>query len=527
MTCWGRCSTAFAHWVRDEAQAMEAKAGKPVKIAFLLRDGHLPSEIFRHCFPDLADRILTIELSRFTARAASFASEADIADFVLPRLAGREWKRICRQLGLMRDEAEKLSRNATPQSFGDAVMKPAITQRIITRSARAADRLAAYLRAQGIADGDAVMLVDLGYNGSVQNAAEPVLRRVMGLDVAGRYLLLREMAVTGLDKAGWFDVRHCDPRLLHALSESIAIVEQLCTVAQGSVTGYRDDGTPVRDTIDLKGEQNAARDRAQAAAIDFVQAADAAIVRPAAADTPASRRDMGLALLTRLLFLPTDSEVALFAHFDHDANLGTGANFKLVDLDSATTGLRRRGVFYTKNAMRMYLPGELQRHGLPINLSMLTSRRFGLDLRKADFDVGQITLSAIIADATRQAVIDVTATPTHDGFYAVQVPIGAGQYTVCLPVGDRFDIVQIEHASFVDARQLMGKAEAEHRIDANVIVDGMTEIAPGLWRATGEQGIIAVPPPGLAPKGAPLVLDLVFRPIATPKPAAVPARKVA
>ncbi len=58
----------------------------------------------------------------------------------------------------------------------------------------------------------------------------------------------------------------------------------------------------------------------------------------------------------------------VLSDFDHDVNPGTSDLLKFVDVAAAAQGLRRRGIFYSKNALRMYLPGELRQHGLPINL---------------------------------------------------------------------------------------------------------------------------------------------------------------
>jgi FMN phosphatase YigB (HAD superfamily) len=503
----------FADWVHAEATAMRARLNKPVKLLFLLRDGYLPARAYAARYPDAGDDMAQIELSRFTARAASFVDEAAIRDYLLPELAAGDLSTLARQLGFHREECLKLTKGASPKSFAREVLKPVNVQKIINRSRRFMTRLAAHLAGQGVQPGDAVMLVDLGYNGSVQNAVEPALRQHLQLDVAGRYLLLREMTLTGHDKRGWIDTQHYDLRALHSLSESIAIVEQLCTVAQGSVINYRDDGTPVRGTVGVKAQQSDCRDQVQAACLDFVRQAGRGFVRPARSDTAEARRHMAVASLARILFLPLAGEVALLEQFHHDANLGTRDLLRLVDLETSARALRQRGLFYTKNAMRMYLPGELQRHGLPINLALLTARRFDLDLRKRDFDVGAIALPIILADATDHAMIDIDAHPTSDGYYQALIPVGAAQLTVCLPLGRLYDIVQIDQASFHVARDFMRDRDHKTAMAAAPLFDGMEETAPGLFRTGGDSGLMVVPPPAIAPAGEPLLLSVVFRPI--------------
>src|SRR5690606_32544665 len=55
----------FAGWLRDEAEELAARAGRPVKTIFLLRDGHLPKRVFDAATGGDAP---CAEISRFTAR---------------------------------------------------------------------------------------------------------------------------------------------------------------------------------------------------------------------------------------------------------------------------------------------------------------------------------------------------------------------------------------------------------------------------------------------------------------------------
>src|SRR3546814_19175218 len=88
----------------------------------------------------------------------------------------------------------------------------------------------ANLAAAGVTHGDAIMLVDIGYNGTVQNMLEPLFAARMNLTVAGRYLFLREESLSGRDKRGFIDVRHYDCRTVHALSNCVAGIETVCNI---------------------------------------------------------------------------------------------------------------------------------------------------------------------------------------------------------------------------------------------------------------------------------------------------------
>jgi FMN phosphatase YigB (HAD superfamily) len=519
---------SFAGWLRDEALAQEARTGKPTRMLFLLRDGYLPAQAYLARFPQDEDKVAMVEISRLTAAQAGMTDRRAIENYILPEIPTAPLEMLARHLHFEPNEAARLARLPATK-FADHIRKHEVVKHIVKRSDRFADKLCAHLRQHGVEDGDSVMLVDLGYNGSVQNLIEPRLRQKMNLTVCGRYLLLRESWLSGLDKAGYADHRNHDLKLLHALSESIAIVEQLSTLARGSVIDYRPDGSPVREISSVKSAQSDVRDRIQRACLDFVRHADEGVLHPPASDTPEARRRMATAALARLLFLPVESEVQVLSDFDHDVNLGTSETFKFVDTEAATTGLRRRGIFYIKNALRMYLPGELHQHGLPINLSIFASRRFGLDLRKSDFDVGVIQVPAMLMDAKGDHIsLDVDAIPTADGYYLAMIPIGTAPLTAALQLGRIAQWVQIDEASFHPVDQFLKAQAKEVSFAAQPIADGMIDRGGGLLECTGgDSAFLMVPPSAEDTGGAPLLLAVVFRPVVKRAPLAQEARAAA
>jgi FMN phosphatase YigB (HAD superfamily) len=516
---------SFAGWLHEEAAAQEARTGKPTKLLFLLRDGYLPAETYLARYPEAADRVAQVEISRLTAARAGLSDKAAIENYVLPELMSGSTEVFAKHLMLEPNEAQRLA--ALPKTkFAAHIGKPEVVRGITKRSAAFAEKLVAHLRMHGVEDGDSVMLVDLGYNGTVQNLIEPRLRAMMNLTVSGRYLLLRETAQSGLDKTGFADHNRYDFKLLHALSESIAIVEQLCTVARGSVVDFRADGSPVREANSVKATQSAVRDVVQQACIDYCATADAGFEKRPLSDTPEARRRMATASLARLLFLPVASEVEVLSNFDHDVNLGTSELLKFVDVEAAAQGLRRRGIFYIKNALRMYLPGELRQHGLPINLSIFASRRFGLDLRKTDFDVGAIQLPVMLMDAHGEHLtMDVDAVPTIDGYYQALVPIGVGQFTVGAQFGRIAEWVQIDETSFHPVAEFLESKAIEDSVPAPSLADGIEDMGSGLMRCTaGDAAFLLVPPP-IATEA--MLLSIVFRPVVRRQDAAKELRAAA
>ncbi len=496
----------FAQWLNSEIAERSAQLGKPVRPLFLMRDGFLPLEVFRAAFGSHADAA-PIEISRFAAACAHLTDITTLGEFVTDALDRAGPDVVARQLMLRAHESAKLAK-LTPGAFRREVMQPGIANRILERSRDFTGRLVAHLAQAGVREGDAVMLVDLGYNGSVQNLIEPVLRDRLKLDVAGRYLLLREEQCAGLDKAGFLDTRHYETRMLHSLCTAIAVLEQLCTVAQGSTVDYTPTGDPIRKDAGIKGGQSAVRDSVQAGCLAFARNAGRGVHRPPPSGGPEAQRRAAAAVLARLLFLPTANEVALLEAFDHDVNLGTKQVVRLLDADESGDGLRRRGLAYLNETGRMFIPGELQRHGLPLNLALFGSTRFALDLRNSDFEVGGFQLPVILIGESEQTVIQLDARPTAEGYYRIIVPVGAGSCTPAVQLGAACEWVQIDDARWTPL-DAFDTASADAGVKATTIADGMEAMADGLYRCT-PAGFLLAP----APKAAgPQVLTVIFRPI--------------
>jgi hypothetical protein len=227
---------------------------------------------------------------------------------------------------------------------------------------------------------------------------------------------------------------------------------------------------------------------------------------------------MAAAVLARFLFMPTAAEVEVLEAFDHDVNLGSDDMVKLVDPELAGTGLRRRGLFYVNQSNRMFLPGELRRHGLPQQLAMFAATRHQFDLRPADFHADAVELPGFIADAASQTMLPIEAQATHEGYYQATVPVGAGRFAVGLQLGAIAEWVQIEEAAFHSAAGLHDPVAAAitPAIPAQIVCEGMEEVSPGFYRC-GEQALLLVPPPA-GRISEPMVLSLVFRPVVRRQP---------
>lgn len=503
----------FAHWLAGEADALAARGGK-VHSLFLMRDGHLPHRMFEAAYPGRDAH--AIEISRFTALGASFTDAATVQRFVEAELGNGKPGDILRQLLFRPNEISAIVRTLPPvgrlAALAREIAKPDRLRTIVARSRALAERLTRYLQMKvDPAPGDTIMLVDLGYNGTVQNQVAPLLETALGVEVAGRYLLLREQQLSGRDKAGFIGDGY-DPAALDMLASAIAVIEQLCTAAQGSVVDYGHAGAPVRAGSSIKARQSDTREAVQRGALDFARDHGAAIVRAVAPAGIAQRA--AAATLARLLFLPMPHELAVLAAFEHDVNLGGEKTVALFDPTIAARGLRERGLFYLKGADRMYLPAELRGQGLALNLTLLTQQRFALDLRYADFCDSGIDLPVLLADGRDVIETSVRAMPTHDGYYLAAIPLGAPRYSIGVQFGRRYEWLQIQSAEFVPTRSFLAEGEAANAqpIEALPSLEGMAQAAPHLFRCDDADAFLMVPPSAML-GDEPTMLTIVFRPL--------------
>jgi FMN phosphatase YigB (HAD superfamily) len=506
---------AFAHWLRREARELAAARQGRVKMLFLMRDGHLPKRAYDAIAGADDPESVEIEISRYTAGAASLTTE-EAAVRHMEIWLGHAPEIIVKQCLFTPDEADEILKRTQAKTYplrlAEEIRKPRVLAKIVARSRAFEQRLVDYVRREAqVQPGDTVMLVDLGYNGTVQNRIEATLQRELGVHVAGRYLLLDEDLPAGLDKRGLIDARHYDSAALSSLGENISAVEQLATSARGSVVDYDASG-PVRNETGMKGRQSAVREAVQAACLRYIAEAGSAVVRPSGPADAEAERQAAAAILARLLFLPMPVELEALKSFEHDVNWGSDDALKLFDPEVAAEGLKHWGMFYIKGAKRMFLAAELRGQGMPTSLSLLTQSRFGLNLRYQDFCDRSLTVPILIARGNEVAEQTIEAHPTHEGYFLAGVPIGDCRLGVAVLFGQLGEWVQIESVGFLPLGEFFGKKQdGDFSLTPAVTsFEGMTAMTGGLMQCQDRGAFMMTPPPSRA-DDTPMVLAVVFR----------------
>ncbi|MEQ8411671.1 MAG: HAD hydrolase-like protein [Erythrobacter sp.] len=515
---------AYDAWLREEAAALAGERGGRVHWLFMLRDGHLPHLV--HRAGGEAASTARVEISRFAAVAASLTSD-EAQDRHLGIEFGLNPSTLARQMLMSEEEIERVvGRPESERELAEAShslrdeLRSGKRRKITRRRARAlAHRLIEHVRAAcDPQPGDTLMLVDLGYNGSAQNGIDALLAQAFDCHVAGRYLLVREMHDSGLDKRGLVDASHFDPQFLEALCGNVAVLEQLATCELGSVVDYTPDGEPLRRESAVKGRQSQVREAVQEGCVRFARAALAPpVIRQRDEHAARGWREGAAHALARFMFLPQPHELEVVASFEHDVNLGSERMVTLFDTALAREGMRRRGLFYMKGSERMFLPAELAGETIETRLALMVQNMRGLGVTYAD-SVGEgIELEAIHFDARDASAQRIAARATHGGFHVARLPLKADGQGIALVIGGRIELVEIGSITRAPIASLRGTQSDAPPEPQEALFDRMREIAPRLLECLDREAAIVIPP---RTDGARqdhgqqgMMIEIVFRPL--------------
>jgi FMN phosphatase YigB (HAD superfamily) len=506
----------YDRWLRAEAAALQTARSGTVHWLFLMRDGYLPMRMHREL--GAAPSIHAIEISRLTATFATFANDAAIARHVEEN-RGIDPALIARQLRLPQATVDQLCAGRTAEEGWSALMQwcrvPANRRPIVAAARGLAERLVEHVRATvQPAPGDTLMLVDLGYNGSVQSLIDPLLTRALDVHIAGRYLILRELARSGLDKRGYLGEAHYDHVVLNAMTANVALIEQVCTTATGSVIDYADDGAPVRGSNDIGERQSTVREAVQQGCLAFAGAATAHVQRANPGDRVALWREANAATLMRLMYLPLREELAVVEQFEHDVNLGTGETLALFDPAIAREGLLQQGLFYQKGVRRMFLPAELAEQGFATRLTHLATACRHMPLLAADFAGEAGRIPVILSDARDATRVELPYRATHDGFFALCIPVGAGRFLAAVQFGAIATHVEVHAIVAMPTDEYLNNRHDTAGRESTIVpqFEGITPLTDRLWRCPDASGFAILQPPPVA-DAANHVIVVVFRPI--------------
>jgi FMN phosphatase YigB (HAD superfamily) len=333
---------AFDAFVADRIAAIDGGSGD-ARVAFLARDGFLSHRIWSETRPIQASYL---EINRRVAMIASADTLEPLIELIskLPEINADAFKAIakCLPAPLAAFFARCPQGIATGRDLAVALPELLVTSDIAAIAAELRAELMQYLRLQipGLDDGRDLVLVDLGYSGSIQKA----LRRIFDIEgikvrLHGLYLMTLDDGFADCDDNDSYEGLISDlvvtPRAKRLLLRNIVVLEQICCSNAGSVRGYR-DGRVQHEAHLLPDDQLALVREIQDGAAAYAKAVNE--LAPIIGMSPHADFDRAAntaaAILSRLLLLPTDNDLQLIGAFKHDVNLGTTHVTPLIDTRS-------------------------------------------------------------------------------------------------------------------------------------------------------------------------------------------------
>ena len=511
---------AFARFIEHETQALQA-AGAKTRIAFLLRDGHMPALAFEALTG--TSGLSRINVSRFTSIAASLRTRDDVLRLLANSLSETSMAAVLKQLLLPPDKARQLMdrarKSAAPvEELTRLVLRDDTLRLVFARSAAFRERLLAHVRQRtGIESGETLVLVDLGYSGTVQTRLAPIFEETLGVTLHGLYLIAGRVKTHQNDRKGLIDGRWADERLILALTAYIGVFEMMCTNDQNSTEDYTDQGEPVFTRTATAMPQARVVEKMQAASLGFVRDT---VATPAAHRPRADMRELAqqaTADLARLIYFPSAAEIACLSAFEFDFNLGTDLILSTANLDTSVAEYRREGFALMNRdytALRVGYPMEMRHMDVSFATTLMSTQRFGYGLVPSEASFRKERVPTLVASAQRHAFGSADAVATHDGYFSLHLPMSA-HFDQSLLLGQRFEWLQLDAIEKIPLAGSGGHQDIV--LGQDVFLDGVEQCEGNLLKL-GESGLMLFPACSAEDNGRHMI-RVVFRPVLTRNPA--------
>lgn len=511
---------AFGKFICDEIATLK-KSGKNPKILFLMRDAHLPALVCEAL--ENAPVGKRVRISRFAAYASSFRTKEDVDRYVGDNVLSYRFYDMCKQLLLPEEISTPLIESATKSrspaiDFIKLIQEKNILDIIFKESKIYRNRLYRHLENEiELKKGDTLVFVDLGYTGTAQIKLQPVFKEEMDVEILGRYLISLRTPQWENSRKGLLDPSWCDDRTMSMLVMYIALLEQICTSSERSVIDYDQDGNPIYADSQFSEQQYIKLENIQSECVRFALDAEKFFHKSGTSIEKNILRDTAMAELGRLLFLPTQTEINYLQSFKFDLNLGTNDLMNVFDQEKGLIGLRKRGLFFMEKnlkSMRTNYPAELRVAGLDLVLTLMAQHRIGFDIRVNDLSLRREKINIIVIRGNQSSQTTLEALPTHDGYFALLVPVGTGDFQIGVQFGLHYQWVQLESAELILTSALYGSKESDHTENAasNLATDQMIDKGNGLFECVSDTSLLVFAPShSLGTHN--YTLRIVFRPI--------------
>jgi FMN phosphatase YigB (HAD superfamily) len=534
LTVLGPVMTAFDAYV-EARRARLAQAGGRVAIGFLGRDGFLSHRVWQAARGTAASYL---EINRRVSLVGSADTVDPLCD-LLGQFTNIDASAFADIIKSLPPKVKSFFATcdgsiATGLELADALPGLIDASEIAEVAAGVRARLLAHLR-KAIPDFDActdLMLVDLGYCGSVQKALRRIFdREGIAIRLHGTYLLPFESAFDDIDDQdsaeGFISDVVVTPHVKRMILRNVAVLEQICCSAAGSVRDYR-DGEVEREIDPRPQDQIALAAEIQAGVLAYVERARTFgpqyDLQPLAAPDVAVR--WAAAILSRLLLLPDDDELTVLETFRHDINLGSHALAPMIDAERVRGMTMARGLAgaCTAEAPPMWLGGSFASvspsHAylyLLFGANRLSANVFG------ETPCGSLRIGLFAANGA-VSMETVTAYRSGLGELRVRIPIAQTMAvtTIGVPIG-KLAQEGILHGVVLQSGDSVDKASKELDVgrlaEDRLIFAGLARSGQH-YRASHEDGTLLIPVD--PPRSKVTIYTIVLTPLAE-KPIPMPS----
>lgn len=346
----GPLMLGFAQWIARQAREHEAQ-----RVVFMLRDGLLFERICaaaRVLPPDV--QVMTMPSSR---RAAVLPALLSDAEWALPQLLAGVGQRPIREyldrLGvpahtfaasLARAGVRDLDQRVDARLPGDNALvqrlftAPDVVKALAAVAARERDALLVALQRAGLRDTTPSLLVDLGWNGTIQKALHRVVRAAdrREPDWHGCYLAtwpgVTGDAPPGMRTGGFLCSEGQPAPFPATLAVGRELLEVLCSSFDGSLLHFGGtNAAPVLAPYEFDARHAAVVRAVHDGATAYAEAHVAVLPDATGVLTP----DEALAEWARLTHAPTSEEACLLGALSHSDNVGSQSSRRIASFTAA------------------------------------------------------------------------------------------------------------------------------------------------------------------------------------------------
>lgn len=505
----------FGRRIMQLHSELKAKNGG-CRLGFLLRDGHLISEVMRKLMPFSEDLAL-LNISRSTALAASVLTHEDIDRVLIDFFNPDTYQETFKQIQLPKEVFRRITARVTSDSkniqhaVAALLHEDKVAQAIFENSRQFRQRLLRHISARtGVRAGEALIFVDLGYSGTAQNCLHDILSQDLGVELTGCYLISAGNKLGKGHRVGVVDGQSSDDALMRSLlSGRIAAFEMLSTCDLPSTINYDEQGTPIFSTVNFTEQQNRITKQVQGYCLDFIDLymKKTAGFLPEVTEAMASEHVQ--VELARFSYFPSVHELELLEQYEFDVNLGTNIKEKLFDLNTAIKQIQSDGITYVNNVKpeeRMSTQYELRSIDACYAMASFIMNRHICNFdfkfnsyRGVDFDVFILSGDEHLAHSLKSHC-------TYDGCHVLNLPMSA-KLNISVIFGKRICNMQL-----IEVQCLRRNASSTSiDIDSGVILtDGVERLDDSLYRFD-EKGYCLFIGNKLPPET--IGLKLIFRPL--------------